>query len=167
MLNKELQLLIDERKDSLQQLVISTADAGLRYLFTMNGGAIIAVLAFIGSANERVNVDVDLLTIALTIFFASILLVGFVNLRRFHLFNKMWWTVRASEIALCQIAQERDRAESDAEHAKFDEKFNSTLKKAFQKDKLLGQKSEFLKWIAYFSFLLFGIGGGFTAWAFF
>ena len=74
---------IDERWDQLSNLSLDLINNGIKYLFSINAGAAVAILAFIGSS-EAVRV-LKWPWYSLTLFILGLVLVGIINFVRFHL----------------------------------------------------------------------------------
>lgn len=96
---------IHERWQQLNSLVISTVDAGLRYLFAVSGGGCIAVLTFIGTDT---NANIVWLGITLALFFIALVLVGLLNILRFWHINRLLetWRENSSKLFANKITQQ-------------------------------------------------------------
>ena len=76
-----------ERWHQLYALLMDSVKTAINYLFIVNGGGCVAVLAFLGS--DKANEHKALLLIVLGLFFVGLLLVGVLNIQRYRLFTKL------------------------------------------------------------------------------
>ncbi|MFT7227990.1 MAG: hypothetical protein ACI8PW_000570 [Methylophilaceae bacterium] len=92
---------IPERWEQLNKLLISATDDSIKYLFTVNAGGCVAILAFIGSAKEYKTT----MLIILGILFLGLILVGCLNIARYLRLSKIIkkWTENSTEFYLKKI----------------------------------------------------------------
>lgn len=88
---------VQYRWSMLRDLVDSNLERAYKFLYTVNGGGCVALLAFIGGASEASNKSILYLTLAF--FFTGLMTVGFLAVNRtIHsvvLFND--WTDKKSD----------------------------------------------------------------------
>lgn len=78
---------VEQRWHQLYALLMDSVKTAINYLFIVNGGGCVAVLAFLGS--DKANEHKALLLIVLVLFFVGLLLVGVLNIQRYRLFTKL------------------------------------------------------------------------------
>lgn len=78
---------VNERWHQLNGLLLDSIRVAVNYLFIVNGGGCVAVLAFLG--NEKADNNKTLLLTVLALFFIGLVLVGILNVVRYRYFNKL------------------------------------------------------------------------------
>lgn len=98
----EQQSYVNERWHQLYALLLDSVKVAINYLFIVNGGGCVAVLAFLGT--DKAADNKTLLLIVLALFFIGLVLVGALNLFRYMHFEKLerHWVKQSS---LCRAGQ--------------------------------------------------------------
>ena len=66
---------IEHREKQLQNITVSAAETGVKYLFTTNAGGAIAILTYLGAIATNPN-PAQTLKISLVLFFFGVILIG-------------------------------------------------------------------------------------------
>jgi len=91
------QRYLKERWQQLYALLIDSIKVATNYLFIVNGGGCVAVLAFLGT--DKATDNKLLLFIVLALFFLGLVLVGVLNICRYRHFEKLerHWVKQSNE----------------------------------------------------------------------
>lgn len=92
-----------ERWHQLYSLLLDSIKVAINYLFIVNGGGCVAVLAFLGTDTAKTNKG--LLLTVLALFFVGLILVGALNIFRYRHFEKLerHWVLQSNRCRLGQI----------------------------------------------------------------
>jgi hypothetical protein len=94
---------VKERWHQLYALLLDSVKVAINYLFIVNGGGCVAVLAFLGT--EKAAGHKALLLVVLALFFVGLVLVGALNILRYRHFEKLerHWVTQSNKCRLGQI----------------------------------------------------------------